>query len=289
MTGYGSASAPLAGGTVEAEVRAVNNRFLKVNTRLSEAVAAIEPEVEPIVRRHLRRGTVSVGIAVRSSQSPAAGSIDVAALAEYLRQAAQAAAAARWTGPMGDFLQLPGVVRGGEAAEASADQTILPKVRECLTAALDDLQRMRLREGAAMQEQFSLTLQNFRRELSRIDALADQALGEYETRLEAKIRNVQQQYGLNFNPADILREVTLYADRSDIREELIRFESHIAQMESLLRADESPGRKLEFLIQEMHREANTIGSKSTHGDIAAAVVEIKTGIEQLREIVQNVE
>ncbi len=292
MTGQGQATARFRSASVAVEIRSINNRFLKVSSRLADSVAGFEAEIESIVRLHLRRGSISINIATPGLTTSTPASINVEVLTNYLKQANQAIGQSKWLQPVGDFFLLPGVLQSStdsDGDEKSNDGQEFEPVRECLLAAIADLQAMRVREGAAMAQQFESALNAFRGELATIRQHAGSSVKEYETRLETKLRAAQERLGIEFDPSDVIREVTLFADKSDICEEVIRFESHIAQMAELLAASESPGRKLEFLIQEMHRETNTIGSKSYDSNIAASVIEMKTLIEQLREMVQNVE
>ena len=287
MTGHGQASIELPTGRVFVEIRSVNNRFLKISSRLSDAVSSLEAEIEPLVRQRLQRGTVSVSVKATGLVGSGGGQIDVELLANYLSQASRSMQLAGWSGPVGDFLALPGVLKN-EADEHEKD-SILPPLRKCLKRALDDLYAMRIAEGSAMLAQFQDATKLMRTQLASIELRAPDVLKEYEERIKAKLSTAQEKLGLQFEPIDILRETTLFADRCDIREELVRFSSHLDQLDSLIAAEQSPGRKLEFLIQELHREVNTIGSKSYDAQVASSVIEIKTVIEQLREMVQNVE
>ncbi len=292
MTGHGHATRPFESGCITAEVRAVNNRFLKVTARLDDAVSALEPEVESLVRSLVRRGSLSVSIGVSGGARTGQGSLDASVLESYLSAAQRAASKAGWHLPVGDFLALPGVFQNNSPADANVvegEPPIVAAARGCLADALADLQTMRSREGQTMAKQFEQTFAEFAQMIDRIQTGSARQLNEYQARLEAKVRKSLEMLGTKFEPSDIIREVTLFADRADICEEIVRFRSHLQQMQELLYLDESPGRKMEFLIQELHREINTIGSKSYDAEIASSVVDVKAKIEQLRELVQNIE
>lgn len=292
MTGHGQATRPFESGTVTVELRAVNNRFLKISSRLDRLADIIEPEIESVVRQQVRRGSLNVSIDIESLSQTSASSIDTQVLGDYLAKAFQACEQSGWKLPIGDFLSLPGVVVATDKnvrAGRDVDERRLHDLRECLQAAVSDLQSMRIKDGQAMAVQFGQILDEFDRQMAVIKEGAARQLAEYGNRLEAKVRKSLEMLGVKVEMVDIVREVSIFADRTDISEEILRFDSHVQQMRALIHSEESPGRKMEFLIQELHREVNTIGSKSYDVTIAGTVVEIKTGIEQLRELVQNVE
>jgi uncharacterized protein (TIGR00255 family) len=292
MTGHGQATRPFESGTVTVELRSVNNRFLKISSRVDQLASIIEPEIESIVRQQVRRGSLNVSIDIASLTAASPVSIDSQVLADYLSKASAACEQSGWNGPVGDFLSLPGVIVSGDQHQRpgrDVDDRRLHDLRECLQAAVSDLQSMRIKEGQAMAVQFGQTLDEFERLMEVIKEGVDRQTLEYGNRLESKLRKSLDLLGVKYETIDIVREVTIFADRSDISEEILRFDSHIQQMRALIHSEESPGRKMEFLIQELHREVNTMGSKSYDATIAGTVVEIKTRIEQLRELVQNVE
>ena len=146
-----------------------------------------------------------------------------------------------------------------------------------------------LAEGESMGVELSRQLENLRAIVNLIEERAPQVVAEYRTRLTTKLTAALAEIGGHLPEGDVVREVLLMADKADIREEIVRLRSHFSQFEQLLGAAESPGRKLDFLIQELFRETNTIGSKANDADVAQRVVDMKTTIEQMRELVQNVE
>ncbi len=148
---------------------------------------------------------------------------------------------------------------------------------------------MRRDEGKAMATDLTANCRNIASELKQIAARAPSVVDAYRSRLEERVRTTLEEHKLVLNPADLVREVAIYAERSDISEEIVRLESHLQQFDQLMATPESAGRRLEFLTQEMLREVNTIGSKSTDVEIARHVIEIKATIERLREMIQNVE
>jgi uncharacterized protein (TIGR00255 family) len=183
---------------------------------------------------------------------------------------------------------LPGVVR---EAEFSDDELsgLWPSIEQTLCGALDHLEEFRRTEGESMQRDLERQCEVISAEVDRVVVLAPAVVNEYRDRILERVRKLLQDSAVNVNESDVIREVALFADRSDVNEEITRLRSHIEQFLKLCRGGTSQGRKLEFIGQEMFREINTLGSKSSHVPIALAVVEMKTAIERMREVLQNVE
>ncbi len=288
MTGHGHASGSHGELSIDVEIRTVNNRFLKVATRLSDIVASMDPKIEGIVRESLRRGTVNVSIRVGSSNQGIAPQVQLETLKSYIDQVSSLL---RESGhaiqlELGSLLQLPGVLSSPSFDDIEALEATVTMV---LRHALSDLNRMRAIEGNAMAQQLTdgvLQIRSFRQNiLERAPLVID----EYRRRLETRVRTSLAELGHSSSEIDVLREVLQHSDRCDIREELVRLESHLEQFQQSMKQSESQGRRLDFLIQELFRETNTIGSKANDATIAHDVVSIKTVIEQMRELVQNIE
>jgi uncharacterized protein (TIGR00255 family) len=290
MTGHGEAQCVQNGTVVAVEVRAVNNRFLKVTVRTSEGYNSLEAEVEALVRRHMRRGTVQVNLRVEREPSVEDYRLNPVALRSYRQQLTdlcredEAAAPVPWEA----LLALPGVVIETDARRIDTEAD-WPMIGQTLTAALESLSQMRSEEGAAMAADLLANGEAIATELASIEQRAPLVVAAYRDRLTDRINHLLQDYGVSIQPADVVREVGVFADRSDISEEIVRLRSHLDQFAATVRTEESNGRKLEFVVQEMLREANTIGSKANDAEITRHVVEIKTAIERMREMVQNVE
>ena len=288
MTGHGHASGSHGELSIDVEVRTVNNRFLKVSTRLSEIIASMDPKIEGIVRESLRRGTVNVSIRVGNSIQGHAPQVQLETLKSYIDQVSSLL---RESGhaiqlELGSLLQLPGVLASPtyddiEALEAS--------VTTVLQQALSDLNQMRATEGNSMAQQLTDGLLQIRSFRQNILERAPLVIDEYRRRLETRVRSSLAELGHSSSEIDVLREVLQHSDRCDIREELVRLASHLEQFQQSMKQSESQGRRLDFLIQELFRETTTIGSKANDATIAHDVVSIKTVIEQMRELVQNIE
>lgn len=288
MTGQGNASGVHGQLSIEIEVRTVNNRFLKLTSKLSETLGAMEPMLEGVVREYLRRGTVALSIRVWQKDQSQAAKVCAKTLRSYLEQvmAANSTAGVALHMELGSVLQLPGVL---ESPESDGGEGLQEAVVDVLRAALEQLNSMRTREGASMEKQLSQALLDIAGVRAQIEARAPGVIDEYRKRLESKVRTALAELGQSFVEFDLLREVLLFSDRCDIREELVRLDSHLDQFRQSIRDSESAGKRLDFLIQELFRETNTIGSKANDATISHHVVTIKTIIEQMRELVQNVE
>lgn len=292
MTGFGESHCQKDGMTVSVEVRTINSRYLKVSTRISEGYAALEPMVEGVVRQQVRRATAQVNIRIQHTHSPDDYQINVAVLEGYRRQLD--VLAQRWnlkaqdTVSLASLLPLPGVV--SEESQATVDVSACwPIVQQTLEAALANLDRMRGDEGRAMAADLEANCRAISASLELIAVRSPVVVDNYRTRLQERLKRALGELSITLEEADILKEVSLFADRSDISEEIVRLRSHLEQFATIMQAAESSGRKLEFLTQEMVREANTIGSKANDVEIARHVIEIKTAVERIREMIQNVE
>ena len=164
-----------------------------------------------------------------------------------------------------------------------------PLVRETLAEAIGKMSLMRVDEGRAMAADLAANCRLLSTALDAIEARAPLVADSYRVRLSERLSKTLAEYEISLQPADLIRELSIYAERSDISEEIVRLRSHLEQFAATLELEESSGRKLEFLTQEMFRETNTIGSKANDVDIARQVIEIKAAIERIREMIQNVE
>jgi uncharacterized protein (TIGR00255 family) len=291
MTGYGEARHQTDTLSVSVELRALNNRYLKVSLRTSEPYHLWEPEIERVIRRVIRRGTLQVHLRCERTPTPQDYRINVIALRSYLSQLRPLGAELGLVdngGLLAPLLALPGVVPepGGLSAHISDDWPVVERVLE---EALGRLQVMRQEEGRAMGQEFLAYRDAIARHLGRIRQRIPQVAAAYRDRLYERVRSVLADLDVQLDRSDLIKEVSIFSERSDIAEEVVRLDSHLGQFQEILNEPESAGRKLEFLTQEMFREANTIGSKASDVDISREVVEIKGILEKIRELVQNVE
>jgi uncharacterized protein (TIGR00255 family) len=293
MTGFGDARFQSDALTLAVEVRAVNNRHLKVTVRGSEPYPMLESELEKVIRKYIRRGTVLVHIRSERRQRPQDFRINTSALASYVEQVNsvcnELGLADRAPYLLGQILALPGVAPEPGFLGRPEDEE-WEAVEKTLEGALRNLQAMRREEGRAMAEELLGHREAITKELDAVRAHLPAVTENYRNRLRERITQALAEHNIAVGPDDLLREVALFADRSDVAEEVMRLASHLDQFQDVVRQEEeSPGRKLEFLTQEMFREANTIGSKAGDVTISRRAVEIKTTLEKIRELVQNVE
>jgi uncharacterized protein (TIGR00255 family) len=292
MTGFGEAHHQQDGLAVAVEIRAINNRYFKLSVRSTEGYACLEPLVENALRNEIHRGTVQVNLRIDRKRSADSYCINVDVLERYRRQLADLLRT--WKkDPTAEpsleaILPLPGVVddAAAETVDAMADW---PVIQCALQAAVANLGRMRAEEGRAMAVDLAANCRAVAASLEKIERRAPLVVEEYRNRLLDRLQRTLAQLDVVLQPSDIIKEVGLFADRSDISEEIVRLRSHIEQFLATMELPESSGRKLDFLTQEMFRETNTIGSKANDVEIARHVIEIKTAIERIREMIQNIE
>ena len=290
MTGFGEAHRQTDGVAVVVEVRTINNRYFKLTLKCGEGYSLLEPEIESVVRQQIRRGTVQVHLRVDRVRGSEDYQLNQAVLANYRRQLRELTS--EWelgeAVPLAQLLLLPGVVIENPTSPAEAEEE-WPLVRDTLVAAMENLAHMRADEGRAMAADLRANCQSIAAELKQVEERAPLVIQAYRERLVERLQATLAEFAVTLNPADLIKEVGLFAERSDISEEIVRLRSHLEQFDSIMELPESSGRKLEFLTQEMFRETNTIGSKANDVQIARHVIEIKASIERIREMIQNVE
>ena len=294
MTGFGEARGQEGPIAISVEVRTINSRHLKFSLRTSDGYAALEPQVDSLVRKSIRRGTVQVNLRVSRLSSADDYQIDGDVLKTYCKQLSDLGHnAGNWvvsTPPdlLAGLLTLPGVV----ADRRQSDRTPAgdwPVIEPVVEQALESLVAMRRQEGAALAADLVANGDLIAEQLSGVEARAPGVADAYRDRLTDRVQKALDGLGVSVEPADLIREVAIFADRTDISEETVRLRSHLDQFNDAIRLSESSGRKLEFISQEMGREVNTIGSKANDAELSQRVVEMKTALERIREQVQNVE
>ncbi len=295
MTGLGSAARSRDDAVVRVEVRSVNHRWLKLNLKLPRDLAALEPVIEARTQQALRRGAVAMTIVCTRTQTPPSSLLDRQALAAWQRELAGAAeelALKHRELALGDLLALPGVLSSTDAAANTVvAEALQALVLETVDASLADLLRAREEEGRALVDVLLRELDAALLHLASVRARAAAVPAAARERLLQRLRDLVTGLPEGSRPdeRELAREVLFTADRGDITEELDRFDGHAQRMRTLLANGGEAGRKLDFLLQEMLREANTIGSKSQDAALTHEVVELKCRIERMKEQVQNLE
>ena len=286
MTGFGEARLQDDRWTVTVEVRSVNNRHLKLNARISDPYGALEPEVERLVRESVRRGTVGLTLRVERPRRAEDYRLNLVALKSYDAQlmALQGGREVDIT----RLLVLPGVVEERRAAvdDPHDDWPVLSRL---IVEALAGLQKSRADEGRAMADELLALAIGIGDHLGRVADRGPDVVAAYQKRLIDRVQVLVRDQGITIEAKDLIREVAIHAERADIAEEITRLRAHLTHFAEVIAEPESSGRKLEFVVQEMGRETNTIGSKANDLEISRAVVEMKGALEKIRELIQNVE
>jgi uncharacterized protein (TIGR00255 family) len=288
MTGFGRGDSVGDFGTIVVELKGVNGKTVEVKTRAPRELAFLEAEVTETLRRAISRGRVDCFLSLTSTTLMSrAPRVDAAALAALLESLRAALAAVPGVDPhvrAGDLLRVPAIVRVDDAA--LDEEAIRASVKSALDAALESFVASRRAEGALLHALLSTHLDRLSAITSALGLRAAGMAARAKTRLTERIQELLGEVPLDAER--VAQEVAILADRADIAEELDRLGAHVVHFRSLIDAEGQVGRKLDFLCQELHREANTAGSKSTDVEAAHLVVELKTEIERLREQVQNV-
>ncbi len=290
MTGYGEATSETNGVTYTVEIRTVNNRYLKTSIRLPDSVAFLERDIDKLLRKNLSRGTVSYVLRLKNVSSNVLFDIDEAALRAYMEKLGRVASSVDIKCPVdiGGLLTIPGVLEPVLPDEKEAElvkQAVLSITQE----AIEKLKRMRADEGAALAADLKSNCEAIKQNLKEIRARSGVVLQQYEKKLKKRVNELLAGAKLKLDEETLAREVAVFAERSDISEEIARLESHLKQFNESCQANAQAGRKLDFISQEMLREANTIASKGSDSEIIRWVVDIKCRIERIKEQVQNVE
>ncbi|NPV79802.1 MAG: YicC family protein [Firmicutes bacterium] len=289
MTGYGSAHLSLKDRTIAVEVRSVNHRYLDICIKAPHELAPLEEKIRSEVARRVSRGHVEVFISISDAAgAPAIVRVNKALARAYLdafrdlsaflgRDDADLAVDA--------LMSIPGIV--SIEPETIDTEILWPAVKECLAQAIEIMIEMRMSEGKRLQEDIIHRIDRIEQVIKRIAERAPEVIGAYRVRIQQRMAELVRDTPLD--EARMAMEVALFAERSNITEELVRSGSHLFELKKVLDLKEPVGRKMDFLLQELNREVNTIAAKSLDAPIAQLVVEVKAELEKMREQVQNIE
>jgi uncharacterized protein (TIGR00255 family) len=287
MTGYGRGTATFEGRQISVELSSVNRKQAEIALSLPRALLELEPRVRDEINAHISRGRLTVAVGLHAKEGKRAGPINVAAAKEYREQLKALRKALKLDGEitLDQVLRGPGVL-DSENVEIAVE-AVWPALRKALKAALDQFVKMRQVEGEALAADLRKRTLSMQKHVKTIGVLAPKVMEHHRGSLLERAAKA----GLEIEPSDerLLKEIVFFADRSDISEELTRLRSHLDQFFVQLAKDEPVGRTLDFLLQEMFRETNTIGNKANFLAISQLVVGMKTELEKLREQVQNIE
>ena len=303
MTGYGEAKGEINGATYTVEIRTVNNRYLKTSVKLPETAAFFEEDIDKLLRKNLSRGTVNYVLRLKNVPANVLFDINETALRAIMEKLSRVEASAdiKRTVDIGGLLALPGIL-----APISPDEKVASQIKEVVLSitqkAIDQVKQMRAAEGIALAADLDGHCKAIKQDLEQIRARSAVVLQEYQKKLKTRVDELLAGVKLKLDEETLAREVAIFADRSDISEEITRLDSHLQQFAESCQEDPKrrkerlgtpantvAGRRLDFISQEMLREANTIASKASDTEVIRGVVDIKCRIDRIKEQVQNIE
>jgi uncharacterized protein (TIGR00255 family) len=289
MTGYGRGTADGDDFSVSVDLKTVNNRFLDVHLRLSNEMSSLEPSIKKQIGTRLSRGRVDVNINLEKT-GQSSYELNRPLIAGYVNALRDMQTEFNITGELDINLiaRLPGAL---QPARNSLSEEMLTGIEKALITALDELEQMRTVEGEALRQEMAERIERIQSLVPTIEDAAAGLVEAYRTRLQKRIGELLSRNGqlVEIDPARLAQEVAYLSDRSDVSEEMVRLRSHLSQFSDALNSPSETGKMLDFLLQELNREANTTLSKSTDLAIKEAALAIKAEVEKLREQVQNVE
>jgi uncharacterized protein (TIGR00255 family) len=291
MTGFASLTRDDEGATISVTIRSVNHRYLDLQLRNPPSLASIESRLRALVQRSVARGRVELGISIQQRRTPG---LEVELNESFLEALGAALDRAREGGYVagsmtpGDLLRFPQALLIREKQEEQApDDPLMRRVEEAVAAALMELDGMRVQEGSYLRAELDARRSSLGSMFEQVHAASEAGMAALRARLEERVRE------LRLDPAPdeaaVAQEVAKFVGRSDITEEVVRFRGHLEHWQALSDSHEPCGRKLDFLLQEMNREVNTVGSKAEGPGVSEVVVALKAELEKMREQVQNVE
>ena len=288
MTGYGGAKGSVEGLEISVELKSVNNRYLDTSVRLPRSFLFAEDGIKAAVQRHISRGKVDVFVSVDSS---AAGDMTVKINEPLLKGYMEAINSIANDYGLPNDMTAMSICRFPDVLSVEKKEMDAEAITAGIVAvaedALKDFDAMRLREGEKLRDDVLSKLETIDSLVSTVEQESPKTLADYRARLESKMAEVLGSAGIDENR--ILAEAAIFADRIAVDEETVRLRSHMSQLKTMISGDSPTGRKIDFLIQEFNREANTIGSKCQNSSIAHVVVDLKSEIEKIREQIQNIE
>ena len=288
MTGYGRCGETVGGYHITVELRSVNHRYFEYSSRLPRAYGFLDDKLKTFFQSRVARGKLDVGVWIEAEEA-AADTVEVryGTAEAYLRALYEL----RDRYQLRDDISVMALARQPEVLAVSAAETdeeaLWQAVQTVAAEALDRFVRMRETEGERLREDVMLRRETILRDVARIEERSPQTVREHMQKVEARMRELLD--GAAVDEQRLLTEAAIYADRIAVAEETVRLRSHLDQLQTMLDGDEAVGRKLDFLVQEINREANTIGSKCQDAELARTVVNMKAEIEKIREQIQNLE
>ncbi len=288
MTGYGRSCQIIGGREITVEIRSVNHRFFECSTRVPRVYGYLEQRLKSFLQARAARGKIEVGVTIVAVDSADAQvCVNEALAAEYVEQLRRFGEKLQLT----DDLSLSAIARFSDIfvvrKEVEDEEEVWNAVEQVAAQAADAFVRMRETEGEKLKQDILNRLSEIEADTARVEEISPRTVEEYRSRLYQKLQAILEDRSVD--EQRILTEAALFAEKIAVDEETVRLKSHIAQLRGMLEDDAAVGRKLDFLVQELNRECNTIGSKANDVEIARLVVNMKANIEKIREQIQNIE
>ncbi|MEE8676383.1 MAG: YicC/YloC family endoribonuclease [Oscillospiraceae bacterium] len=288
MTGYGRYEAVIDGRHIQTEVKSVNHRYFELSARVSRGYGFLEEKIREYLQSYISRGKVDVTVFIEPVQDTTARiSVNHELAADYVAAMRELCS----TYGLKEDLSVSDLTRFSDIFtvyhEPENEEAVWMSVRQALDHALDSFMQMRIAEGKKMKEDVSARAKQILQMVKQVEEHSPETVEAYRKRLQTRLEEVLQDKAVD--EQRIVTEAAIFADKIAVDEETVRLRSHLTQFDTMLESDEPVGRKLDFLVQEMNREANTIGSKCSNTEIAYLVVDIKAEIEKIREQIQNIE
>ena len=292
MTGFGRAELKGEEKTILVEIRSLNNKYLKINTKIPESLTDFEERIGKLIKKEMFRGTVNLTLEYKTSEQEPKCFINKDVLKKYYSSVCETREEISSTQDVSleKLISLPGVLEfKKDTGNGKVADDVWLELEKSIKLAIDDLNQMKGAEGRNLQLEIEKWTNQISLLLDKIETKSANVVSGYRDRIQERIASLLEGTEIKIDKNDLYKEVAIFADRCDISEELGRLRSHLLLLNDVMENEEPTGRKLEFIVQEMFREANTIAAKANNADIIEDVIEVKTEIERIKEQVFNVE
>jgi uncharacterized protein (TIGR00255 family) len=292
MTGFGRAELKGEENTILVEIRSLNNKYLKINTKIPESLTDFEERIGKLIKKEMFRGTVNLTLEYKTSEQEPKCFINKDVLKKYYSSVCETREeiSSKQDVSLEKLISLPGVLEfKKDTGNGKVTDDLWLELEKSIKLAIDDLNQMKGAEGRNLQLEIEKWTNQISLLLDKIETKSANVVSGYRDRIQERIASLLEGTEIKIDKSDLYKEVAIFADRCDISEELGRLRSHLLLLNDVMENEEPTGRKLEFIVQEMFREANTIAAKANNADIIKDVIDVKTEIERTKEQVFNVE
>ena len=292
MTGFGRAELKGEENTILVEIRSLNNKYLKINTKIPELLTDFEERIGKLLKKEMFRGTVNLTLEYKTSEQEPKCFINKDVLKKYYSSVCETREeiSSKQDVSLEKLISLPGVLEfKKDTGNGKVTDDLWLELEKSIKLAIDDLNQMKGAEGRNLQLEIEKWTNQISLLLNKIETKSANVVSGYRDRIHERISSLLEGTEIKIDKSDLYKEIAIFADRCDISEELGRLRSHLLLLNDVMENEEPTGRKLEFIVQEMFREANTIAAKANNADIIKDVIDVKTEIERTKEQVFNVE